>query len=154
MGLLEFTAEAEHHASGLQVQLFQFPVRDRRRRHPVAHHRFRVGGHRVVRLLLLELGRVHLVDFAKRGARGADGLGGGGQRGVVRGGGVVGALDLVDEFVEFGEVRAGGGAGFWWPGGGEPAPVFVEAAEVGLCEVADLAPAGDLFPVVGGVVVM
>ncbi|MEU8217539.1 hypothetical protein AB0C47_17415 [Micromonospora taraxaci] len=106
MGLLEFTAEAEHHAPGLHVQLFQFPIRDRWRRDPAAHHRFRVGGHRVVRLLLSELGRVHLVDFAERGAGGAEGLGGGGQRGVVRGGGVVCALDLVDEFVEFGEVRA------------------------------------------------
>ncbi|WP_347404253.1 hypothetical protein [Micromonospora sp. WMMD1120] len=94
------------------------------------------------------------MDLAKRGAGGADGLGGGGQRRVVGGGGVVGASHLVDEFVEFGEVRAGGGAGFGGPRLGEPAPVFLETAEVGLCEVADLAPAGYLFPVVGGVVVL
>ncbi|MFG1914211.1 hypothetical protein [Micromonospora sp. NPDC048898] len=94
------------------------------------------------------------MDLAERGAGGADGLGDGGERGVVGGGGVVGALHLVDQLVELGQVRAGGGAGLGWPRLGEPAPVFPEAAEVGLRQVADLAPAGDLLPVVGGVVVL
>ncbi|MBQ1014275.1 hypothetical protein KBX53_25710, partial [Micromonospora sp. M51] len=152
--MLEFAAQAEHHRPGLRVQLFQFPIGDRRLGGPVAHHRLRVGDHRLVRLLLLVLGRVLLIDLAERGAGGADGLGCGGEGGVVRGGGIVGALHLVDEFVEFGEVGAGGGAGFGGPGCGEAASVLLEAAEVGLREVADLAPAGDLLPVVGGVVVL
>lgn len=154
MGLLEFTAQVEHHGSGLHVEPFQLPISNRRRSGPVAHHRFRVGDHRLVRLLLLELGRVLLVDLAECGAGGADGLGCGGQRGVVRGGGVVGAPHLVDEFVEFGEVGAGGGACFGGPCLGESASVLLKTAEVGLRQVANLAPAGDLLPVVGGVVVL
>ncbi|MFG2047159.1 hypothetical protein ACGFIW_06990 [Micromonospora sp. NPDC048935] len=152
--MLEFATEVEHGRPCLSIQSFQVRVSNRRLGHPVAHYRFRVGGHRLVRLLLLGLGRVLLVDLAERGAGGADGLGGGGERGVVRGGGVVGALHLVDQFVELGQIRAGGGAGLGGPRLGEPAPVFPEAAEVGLCQVADLAPAGDLLPVVGGVVVL
>ncbi|MEU4474738.1 hypothetical protein [Micromonospora sp. NPDC023888] len=154
MGLLEFAAEAEHRGPCLNIEPLQVNIGDRRFGDPVAHHRLRVGGHRLVRLLLLGLGRVLLVDLAECGAGGADGLGGGGERGVVRGGGVVGALHLVDQLVEFGQVGAGGGAGFGWPGRGEAASVFLEAAEVGLRQVADLAPAGDLFPVVVGVVVL
>ncbi|WP_158609778.1 hypothetical protein [Micromonospora sp. CV4] len=94
------------------------------------------------------------MDLAKLGAGGADGLGGGGERGVVGGGGVVGVPHLVDQLVELGEVRAGGGAGLGRPRLGEAAPVLVEPAEVDLGQVADLAPAGDLLPVVGGVVVL
>ncbi|MET8039944.1 hypothetical protein ABZU25_03645 [Micromonospora sp. NPDC005215] len=152
--MLEFAAEVEHRRPRLNVEPFQVRIGDRRFGDPVAHHRLRVGGHRLERLLLVGLGRVLLVDLAERAAGGADGLGGGGERGVVRGGGVVGALHLVDQLVEFGQVGAGGGAGFGWPRLGEPAAVFLEAAEVGLRQVAHLAPAGDLLPVVVGLVVL
>ncbi|MGC4878115.1 hypothetical protein ACLQ26_17885 [Micromonospora sp. DT43] len=100
--MLEFTAEVEHHGPRLNIQPFQIAVRHRRLDHPVAHDRLRVGGCGVVRLLLVELGRVLLVDFAKLGAGAADGLGGGGQRGVVGGGGVVGVPHLGDQVVELG----------------------------------------------------
>ncbi|MGW4293433.1 hypothetical protein ACWEH1_10310 [Micromonospora chersina] len=64
------------------------------------------------------------MERLKFGPGAADGAGGGGERVVVRGGRVVGALHLVDELVEFPEVRPRGGVGLRWPRLGEPAPVF------------------------------
>ncbi|MGW3897868.1 hypothetical protein ACWD6L_22035 [Micromonospora profundi] len=154
MGLLEFATQAEHHRPRPHIQPLQLRIGHRRLGGPVTHDRLGVGGDLLERLLLLELGGVLLVDLAERGAGGADGLGGGGQRRVVGCRCVVGVPHLVDEFVELGEVCAGGGAGRGRPGFGEAATVFLEAAEVNLGEVADLAPAGDLLPVVCGVVVL
>ncbi|MFD0782851.1 hypothetical protein ACFQZ8_02765 [Micromonospora azadirachtae] len=125
MGLLEFGAEAVHDAARSYVQLLQVGVGDWPVRYAAAHGRLRVGGCRFVRLLLLEFGRVLLVDFLQSGAGAADGLGGGGERGVVGGGGVVGVPHLVDQLVEAGEVRVGGRVGGRRPHLDESSPVFL-----------------------------
>ncbi|MEU1685654.1 hypothetical protein [Micromonospora sp. NPDC005707] len=123
--MLEFAAQPRHQPARPHVQLFKLRVRHRRLlRQPASRHRLRVGEHRLVRLLLPHLLRVLVEEGLEVGAGAADGAGGGGECVVVRGGGVVGALDLVDELVEFAEVRAGGGVGLRRPRLGEPAPVF------------------------------
>ncbi|MFG3686219.1 hypothetical protein [Micromonospora sp. NPDC047740] len=155
LGLLEFAAQPRHQPPRLHVQPFQVRVRHRRLLwQAAAGYGLRVGERRLVRLLLLELGRVLVVERLEFGPGAADGAGGGGERVVVRGGGVVGALHLVDELVQLAEVRARGGVGVRRPCLGEAATVFLQPPEVGQGEVADLAPTGDLLPLPAGVLVL
>lgn len=154
MGLLEFAAEAVHDAARSDVEAFEFGVGYRGFAGPAAGGGFGVGGDRLPGPLLLEFAGVLFVDLAQLGAGAGDGLGGGGQRGLVGGGGVVRALHLVDQVVEFGDVRLGGGVGLRRPGTGQAVAVRPEAGEVLAGEVADLAPAGDVPPVLFGLVVL
>ncbi|WP_156312931.1 hypothetical protein [Micromonospora sp. HK10] len=125
MGLLEFSAQPGHQPARPPVQPLQVGVRHRRRvRQAAAGYRLRVGEDLLVRLLLLQLGGVLVVQRLEFGPGAGEGAGGGGERVVVRGGGVVGALDLVDELVQFREVRPGGRVGRRRPRLGEAAPVF------------------------------
>ncbi|WP_165878216.1 hypothetical protein [Micromonospora sp. MW-13] len=132
LGLLEFAAEAVHQAPGLGVESLQVGVGHRLVRYPAAHRRLRVRQRRLVRPLLLELGHVLVVERLQLDAGAADGAGGCGEGVVVRGGRVVGALHLLDEVVEFAQVRLGGGVGRRWPRLGQAAPVLLQPPEVGL----------------------
>ncbi|WP_176558727.1 hypothetical protein [Micromonospora sp. WMMA1996] len=155
LGLLEFSAQSRHQPACPDVQPLQVVVRHRGPlRKPAARHRLRVGDRRLVRLLLSQLGRVLVVERSQFGAGAADGARGGGQRVVVRGGGVVGVLYAFDELVEFGDVRPRGRVGLGRPRLGEPSPVFAQPAQVRQGQVADLPPAGDLLPLAGGVLVL
>ncbi|MEU7569866.1 hypothetical protein [Micromonospora sp. NPDC049240] len=155
LGQLEFSAQPRHQPACPYVQLLQVVVGHRGPlRQSASGNRLRVGDRRLVRLLLSQFGGELVVQRSKFAAGAADGARGGGERVVVRGGGVVGALHPVDELVEFADVRLGGGVGLGWPRLGETAPVFPEPAEVGQRQVAHLAPAGDLFPLTGGVLVL
>ncbi|MFD4207225.1 hypothetical protein ACFWRG_14675 [Micromonospora tulbaghiae] len=123
--MLEFAAQSRHQPARPYVQLLQVVVRHRGPLgQPATGHRLRVGDRRLVRLLLPQLLRVLLVQRLQLGPRAADGAGGGCQRVVVRGGGVVGALHAVDELVEFADVGPRGGVGLRGPCLGEAAPVF------------------------------
>ncbi|MGC4898962.1 hypothetical protein ACLQ2Y_06450 [Micromonospora echinospora] len=127
--MLEFAAQPRHQPARPYVQLLQVVVRNRGPlRQPAASHRLRVGDRRLVRPLLPQLLLVLLVQRLQLGPRAADGAGGGRERVVVRGGGVVGALHAIDELVEFGDVRPRGGVGLGRPCLGEAAPVFPQPA--------------------------
>ncbi|QOC93678.1 hypothetical protein [Micromonospora craniellae] len=154
MGLLEVAAQAVHDAACLDVQLFQVGVGHRRLAGAAAGDGFGVGGCLFPSALPLELVRVLVVDFLEFGAGAGEGLGGGGECALVGAGGVVGALHLRDQVVQLGEVGAGGLVGLGWPCRGEALAVRPEAVEVLVGQLGDLAPAGDVPPVVVGVMVL
>ncbi|MEV5447025.1 hypothetical protein AB0N23_31460, partial [Streptomyces sp. NPDC052644] len=109
MGLLEFAAEPEHQPPGLHVEPFQVRVGHRRVHHPAAGRRFGVSQRRLVPALAGELLGVVVAYPLEFRSGAVDGAGDGGEGVMVGGRRVVGALHLADEFVEFSEVRPGGG---------------------------------------------
>ncbi|MFB9849050.1 hypothetical protein ACFFMR_01430 [Micromonospora andamanensis] len=67
----------------------------------------------------MQFAGVLVVDFLDFGAAAGEGLGRGGQRCLIGGGGVVRTLHLLDQLVEFGEVGVGGRVRVGGPGVGQ-----------------------------------